>query len=166
MFEIIKSFLGFNTKKVKKEEVFMVEDKKESDAWRELVERVKKHEGFSSKPYKCPAGKLTIGFGRNIEDNGITKDEAEYLLINDVASARDELQKTIPWVDTMSIRRQYVLVEMVFNMGIAKFKQFKKMIEYCRTGDYDKAAEQALDSAWHKQVGKRAEVLAQVLKEG
>ena len=175
MCKIIANLFGFFVKSIKKsqdnvkksqnEEVFEME-LKESEAWKELLERVKKHEGFSSKPYKCPAGKLTIAYGRNIEDNGITKDEAEYLLINDLTGSMDELLKNFPWVDTMSIRRQYVLVEMVFNMGIAKFKQFKKMIEYCRIGDYEKAAEQALDSAWHKQVGKRAETLAKILKEG
>jgi len=37
-------------------------------------------EGLKLKPYKCPAGKLTIGIGRNLEDRGITEQEAQMLL--------------------------------------------------------------------------------------
>ena len=40
------------------------------------------HEGLELKPYQCTADKLTIGVGRNIEDRGITEDEARYLLKN------------------------------------------------------------------------------------
>lgn len=165
MFGLVSAICG-RLKKEESVDSLAIKMQEECNAWDELIERTKKHEGFSSKPYKCPAGKLTIGYGRNIQDNGITKDEAKVLLMNDLETARDELKRFIPWVITMSIRRQMVLVEMVFNMGIAKFKQFKKMIEYCRTGDYDKAAAEALDSSWHKQVGKRAETLAKILKEG
>lgn len=134
--------------------------------WIDFVDRVQKHEGLRLKPYRCTAGKLTIGYGRNLEDVGISKDEAEDLLITDLEVAEKELLQSFPWMATIGKKRYYVLVEMVFNMGIARFKQFKKMIEYCRTGDYAKAADEALDSAWHKQVGKRAETLAKVLKEG
>lgn len=132
----------------------------------EALERCKKHEGLRLKPYRCTAGKLTIGYGRNLDDVGISKEEADELFLADWKQAEKELLKAVSWADSMSKRRYYVLVEMVFNMGISRFLQFKKMIECCRTGDYDKAAEQALDSAWHKQVGKRAETLAKALKEG
>lgn len=158
--------MWFFKKKEKTVDEIAKDISEECSAWNEMVERCKKHEGFSSKPYKCPAGKLTIGYGRNIEDNGITKDEAEYLLLNDIESARDELLKNYPWASKISYHRRFVLTEMVFNMGIVKFKQFKNMLAACEQGDWNKAAEQALDSAWHKQVGKRAETLAQVLKEG
>lgn len=64
------------------------------------IEQLKKElirdEGFRSKPYKCTAGKLTIGVGRNIEDNGITEDEAMYLLENDIASCIKQLTAKLP----------------------------------------------------------------------
>ena len=154
----------------KKKEKTLNQIKKEWEeddmAWDEFRERVIKHEGLRLKPYRCTAGKLTIGVGRNLDDVGITEEEAGYLLNHDINNAEKELMKAIPWADTMSRRRYYVFVEMVFNLGISRFMQFKKMIEYCRTGDYEKASEEALDSAWHKQVGKRAETLAKILKEG
>lgn len=135
-------------------------------AEKELKERIIKHEGLRLKPYHCPAGKLTIGVGRNIEDNGISESEAYYMLDNDIAQCILELFNNFPWAKNISPRRQGVLIEMIFNMGIARFKQFKNMLAACEKGDWEKAAEQALDSAWHKQVGKRAETLAKVLKEG
>ena len=33
-------------------------------------------EGLSLKPYRCPAGKLTIGYGHNLEANGISEEIA------------------------------------------------------------------------------------------
>ena len=52
-----------------------------------------KHEGLKLKPYICPAGKITIGVGRNIEDNGISEDEAMYLLNNDIKRCKTELME-------------------------------------------------------------------------
>ena len=132
----------------------------------ELKQRIIKHEGLRLKPYRCSAGKLTIGVGRNIEDNGISESEAYYMLDNDIAQCVLELFNNFPWAKTLSPRRQGVLIEMIFNMGIARFKQFKNMLSACQFGDFEKAANEALNSAWHTQVGKRAETLAKVLKEG
>ena len=134
--------------------------------WVDFVDRVQKHEGLRLKPYRCTAGKLTIGYGRNLDDVGISKDEADELLNNDLEVAEKELFNAFPWVVGIDKKRYYVLVEMVFNMGIARFKQFKKMISACEKKDWETASEHALDSAWHKQVGKRAETLAKILKEG
>ena len=54
----------------------------------ETVKRLKdmliRHEGLKLKPYLCTAGKLTIGVGRNIQDRGITYQEAMMLLENDI----------------------------------------------------------------------------------
>ena len=135
-------------------------------AKKEMVERTKVNEGLRLKPYRCPANKMSIGYGRNLEDNGISKDEAEILLTHDVETAEKELKSNFPWTEDMSARRKYVLVEMVFNMGINKFKQFKNMLSACQYGDYEKASIEAQNSLWAKQVGKRATELIKVLKEG
>ena len=129
-----------------------------------LVERIKKHEGFESFPYKCPAGKVSIGYGRNLEDCGISEQEAEILLSNDITRAKLELYNNFPWAIGMDDIRKGVLVEMVFNMGITRFKGFKKMLVACQKGEWDKAANEMLDSDWHKQVKSRAESLADIMK--
>jgi lysozyme len=129
-----------------------------------LVERIKKHEGFRQYPYKCPAGKLSIGYGRNLDDCGIKESEAEMLLNNDIAQAKLELATAFPWTIGMDERRKNVLVEMVYNMGIKRFKGFKKMLVACQNGKWDMAAKEMLDSKWASQVKQRAKTLANIMK--
>jgi len=129
-----------------------------------LVERIKKHEGFRTFPYKCPAGKLSIGYGRNLDDCGISEQEAEILLNNDITKARIELANAFPWTIEMDEKRKNVLVEMVYNMGINRFKGFKKMLVACHNGKWDIAAKEMLDSKWASQVKQRAKTLAEIMK--
>ena len=123
------------------------------------------HEGLKLEPYECTAGKLTIGVGRNIEDIGITEDEARYLLDNDILRVCDELDRNLPWWRDLSDARQRVLVDMVFNLGISRFMQFQNTIAAIESGDYDKAADEMLDSRWADQVGNRAKTLSRMMRE-
>lgn len=56
-------------------------------------ELIKLHEGLRLKPYKCPAGKLTIGYGLNL-DGGITKEEAEILLSYRIIEIRKKTRRS------------------------------------------------------------------------
>jgi len=47
------------------------------------IEQLKHDEGIRLFPYQCSADKLTIGYGRNLEDNGISEHEAEQMLLTD-----------------------------------------------------------------------------------
>jgi len=131
-----------------------------------LSERVKEAEGLRLKPYRCPAGKLTIGYGRNLEDRGITEAEAEHLLENDLDAARWEVQKRVPGFADLSLERRNVLVEMAFNLGIGGVMRFTGMLAAIRLGDYETAAVEMLDSKWAKQVGRRARMLATIMETG
>jgi lysozyme len=130
-----------------------------------LMDSVKEGEGLRLKPYRCTAGKLSIGYGRNLDDCGITEEEAEYLLNNDLERAEKEAEK-FPVYAKLNQSRKDVLIEMVFNMGYSRLSKFKKMFEALEKGDYSSAADQMLDSAWHTQVGKRAERLAYKMRIG
>ena len=61
---------------------------------KKLANQLIKHEGLRLTPYRCPAGRLTIGIGRNLEDKGITEKEAVMLLKNDIQECIENL-KTI-----------------------------------------------------------------------
>lgn len=126
---------------------------------------IKKHEGLKLKPYKCTSGKLTIGYGRNLDDNGITGSEAEALLYNDVQNCYAECVKFLFW-NTLNEARQAVLLDMCFNLGISRLKGFKKMLAALKGGDYEKVAKEMLDSKWAFQVKKRATELAEIMKTG
>ena len=126
---------------------------------------LKKHEGFRSKPYKCTAGKLTIGYGRNIEDNGITVDEALFLLENDIKKTIDSCNSNFSWFKDSSSNVQLVVVNMVFNMGLNGFKKFKKTINLIENKEYKKASIEMLNSHWAKQVKGRALELSELIKK-
>ncbi|AMO55644.1 hypothetical protein GZ77_09070 [Endozoicomonas montiporae] len=127
---------------------------------------IRHHEGFRSRPYRCTAGKLTIGYGRNIEDNGITRDEAEQLLANDVYDCRQVLIRNLLFWDQLDRVRQTVLVDMCFNLGWPKFSQFRKMINALALRDFSLAAKEMLESRWAKQVPNRAGRLIKMMATG
>jgi lysozyme len=131
-----------------------------------LEDQLIDHEGLELKPYRCTAEKLTIGVGRNIEDRGITEDEARYLLKNDIKIVEDELLEKKPVVAGLDAVRQRVLVDMGFNLGIPTLLKFQNMWSAIEEEDFERAADEAMDSRWAKQVGRRAERLCQAMATG
>ena len=131
-----------------------------------LEDQLIDHEGLELKPYQCTAEKLTIGVGRNIEDRGITEDEARYVLMNDIKIVEDELLEKKPVVAGLDAVRQRVLVDMGFNLGIPTLLKFQNMWTAIEEEDFETAAEEAMDSRWAKQVGRRAERLCQAMATG
>jgi lysozyme len=125
-----------------------------------------RHEGVRLRVYTCPAGKLTIGVGRNLEDRGITEDEALLLLDNDVREIRQVCREAFAWYDALTPARRDVVVMMVFNMGLTRFQQFKNMLRAIERKDYVQAAAEMLTSRWATQVGRRAHELAEIMREG
>lgn len=121
---------------------------------------IKADEGLCLKPYHCPAGKLTIGYGRNIEDNGISKNEAELMLDSDVFAALADLRTRLPWFDRAHEDVRRVLLNMRYNLGWPRFSKFAKLIAACEAGDRKAAAREMRDSVWYVQVGERGERLA------
>lgn len=131
-----------------------------------LVGELKRDEGMRLKPYHDTVGKLTIGIGRNLDDNGISEDEARFLLTNDIASVCNDLDRTLPWWRDLSPNRQRAIVNMGFNLGLPRLRQFRMMLAALEAGDWEAAAEEALNSAWAKQVGDRARRIATMFREG
>jgi lysozyme len=132
----------------------------------ELIADLRRDEGLRLKPYRCTAGKLTIGYGRNLDAKGITEAEAEDLLRDDVAGVFAELDRALPWWRDLSEGRQRGLANMAFNLGVPRLLGFRLMIGALRRSDYEEAARQALDSKWARQVGDRAERIAKLIREG
>lgn len=131
-----------------------------------LFTQLRLHEGVEHKPYKCTAGYLTIGVGRNIEERGLSDDEIDYILSNDVNIATDELVATFDWYADLDPIRQRVVVDMVFNLGMPRFKQFQNMIAAIEAGDWMEASDEMMDSRWAQQVGLRASRLAEMMETG
>lgn len=136
-----------------------------SDNLYRVVEVVKSHEGLSLKPYYCTAGKLSIGYGRNLEDNGITQQEAEQMLMQDLNLAMQDVYRVLPDVPRYPEQVQTVLIDMMFNLGMSRFKTFKRFITAIEAGDYSKAIEEMRDSKWYTQVPNRVESDIKILQE-
>ena len=132
----------------------------------DLIEQLKRHEGFRSKPYHCTAGKLTIGYGRNLDDVGISKTEAEQLLKNDIQQCINQLIARFPVVEKLDTVRFDCLINMCFNLGITRLSKFKKMWAAIEAKQYRRASEEMLDSKWANQVGVRAQELAYQMLTG
>ena len=131
-----------------------------------LEDQLIDHEGLELSLYKCTGDKWTIGVGRNLDDRGITEDEARYLLKNDIAIVEEELLRAKPSVADLDAVRQRVLVDMGFNLGLPILLKFQNMWAAIEDEDWIDAAEQMLDSRWAKQVGRRAARLADAMRSG
>ena len=130
-----------------------------------LIDQLKRDEGLKLRPYLCTAGKLTIGHGRNLEDNGISREEAEQMLQNDIDDVVAELG-AIRQFNYLDPIRQTVLANMAYNLGVPTLKKFRNMLANISLGDYNEAAKEMLDSKWARQVGDRAIRLAEIMKTG
>lgn len=163
------------------------------DQLKTIEEQLILHEGLRLKVYKCPAGKWTIGVGRNLEAKGLTKEEQEkilgtsglsklevidallgmgiskedalFLLANDIADCKRDLER-YDWYTKLDPVRQKVLIDMRLNLGMAGLLDFKRMIVALAAQDYEAAAKEMIDSRWYVQVGNRSKRLVTMMFDG
>ena len=133
-----------------------------------LIEMLKRHEGVRSHVYLCSAGYETIGVGRNIADSGLglSEDEIEYLLNNDIKRVREELEDTYFWFGALNEARQDAMVDICFNLGLTRLRGFVKALEAMSREQFDIAADEFMDSRWSQQVGNRAVEVTEMIRTG
>ncbi len=131
----------------------------------QVAQLIAQHEGLRLKPYKCTAGKITIGYGRNLDDNGISKQEAEAMLVKDISGVYTDLSR-YEWFYGLDEVRAAVLVDMCYNLGINRLSKFKRTMKFIELGQYLEASLEMLNSKWAKQVGNRAVTLSNMMKTG
>jgi lysozyme len=130
-----------------------------------LMDMLKRHEGVRLHPYIDTVGKTTIGVGRNLDDLGLSLEEVDFLLINDIERCRESLAKS-SWFYRLNYARQDAILDMCFNLGITRFLEFQKMLKALEVGDWPTAAREMLESKWAKQVGDRAVELSEMIRTG
>lgn len=128
-----------------------------------IKKMIRSHEGLRLHPYKCTANKTTIGYGRNLSDRGITVEEAEYLMSNDIKNCITQLDVLLPWWKVQPEIIQMVLLDMCYNIGINGLLEFKRTLGYIRDCKYIEASSEMLKSKWAKQVGNRADKLSKMV---
>ena len=154
-----------------------------------LLEYIQHWEGFMSKPYRCSAGKLSIGCGRNIQDrplsaaeyrilfpgltiseamkaiysSGVSKEKAILLLKHDLDNIIFQM-KSEKWLTNLSRNRKIVIYDMCYNLGYYGLLKFRKMIKAIRECDYEEVSQQIVKSKYYDQVGKRAKVNCYIMR--
>ena len=129
-----------------------------------LLERIKEHEGFREKVYKCTEGFDTIGYGFAVKDLVLDKDIAEEILLRKVESLISRVRKKFNWLDTVPQAVQGVLVEMSYQMGLSGVSKFKKALHAMQMLQWSVAADELLDSRWAKQTPNRAQELRYIIR--
>jgi len=138
------------------------------------------HEGYRAHPYRCTAGKRTVGIGRNIDDKGISKDElvdifeqdglsmkaALILLNNDIDEVTTDLRMKLPYFNTLDPVRRAVLIDMGINLGVGGLLKFTHFLESVENRSFTLASEQMMQSKWARQVGQRAIRLSRMMRYG
>lgn len=124
------------------------------------------HEGLKRRAYRCSAGKITIGVGRNLEDRDLSLVTIHQMLEEDIAECLTDLQR-FGWFADLDAVRQRALLDLRFNLGPSRFRTFRKMLAALEQGVYEEAAAQLVDSAWATQVGPaRRDRLVRMLRTG
>ena len=134
-----------------------------------IIEMLRQHEGVEPHVYTDTVGKVTIGVGRNIDPTGglgLSDDEIDYLLANDVKRVNGELVRAFSWYKTVAPPRKDAMMDICFNLGMPRLKKFKKALAAMAMGDYNEAAIEFLDSRWAKQVGQRAITVTDMIRSG
>lgn len=136
----------------------------------EFIAWLKKEEGVVKHAYQDHLGYWTIGVGRLIDKRkggGLSDEEIDYLLNNDIEKKIAEVRKALPWFDNLTSNRKAVLVAMAFQMGTKGLLGFKNTLKMIEAGDYEKAAKGMLNSKWAKSDSPaRAKRTAELMRRG
>lgn len=133
----------------------------------QLIEQLKRHEGFRGSPYKDSVGKITVGYGHNLDDVPISKAVAEAMMIEDLQREESRLHALVPVFETIPEGpRKDALINMAFNLGAYGLSKFRRMWASIGSGDWGKAADEAMQSKWATQVGRRAVEITEQLRTG
>lgn len=134
-----------------------------------LLRQLRGEEGSVPHAYQDHLGYWTIGVGRLIDQRkggGLSPEEIDFLLANDLARVSREVQGALPWFSGLDEPRQAVLIGMAFQMGTAGLLAFKTTIGHIRAGRYADAATAMLASVWAQQTPARAARMAKQMETG
>ena len=129
-----------------------------------ILEDIKKHEGFRSKVYKCTEGYDTIGYGFAIKDLEIDESVADLILMKKLHTLLQRILVAFPWFQNINDEAKGVIINMCYQLGIRGFSKFKKTIYLLETEQYEEASVEMLDSLWAKQTPNRAKELSEKLR--
>jgi len=134
----------------------------------QLREMLKRHEGVRNSVYVCSEGYETIGVGRNISASGLglSDNEVDYLLDNDIKRVREELNDEYYWFGALNDVRQEAVIDISFNLGQTRLRGFKNALAAMESESFDEAADEFMNSRWAEQVKSRAPEVTEMIRTG
>lgn len=130
----------------------------------QIMEMIKQHEGYRNTVYLDTEGIPTVGYGHALHVGSPFPPHASQELFRmDYNFACQDYVKLDLELDNV---RRAVIIDMLFNLGLSKLKGFRKMLAALRVGDYEKAADEMLDSKWSRQVKNRVVRLSKMMRTG
>jgi lysozyme len=143
-----------------------------------LFEELKQEESYELEVYRCTAGHPTVGVGHNLDadpaieilgkklkvGDKITDEQALRLFEKDISKTIADVNKRIPFFKDLSAPRQYVLISMAFNMGVAGLLEFKNTLAALKAGDITGTVLGMKASKWFRQVKTRGAKLIKIMQ--
>ena len=129
-----------------------------------LLEKIKHHEGFVEHVYDDSLGIPTIGYGFAIKDLILDEDIAEDILMRKLERLKRNANSRFNWLEDMPVEVQEVILNMCYQLGITGVSKFRKAISALQEGEWSEAADEMLDSLWAKQTPNRAKELSDIVR--
>jgi lysozyme len=136
-----------------------------TDTYDAAMALIGKHEGYTQFPKPDAKNTIEIGYGTNLNTRGISRGEAAYLAGNDVNRLMNWFGN-FPFFQRLTTPRKAALLDMAYDLGEAGVDEFAGMLRWLDADNYEKAADEMLNSAWAKQVPNRALADALMMREG
>ena len=141
-----------------------------------LMKELIMDEGYKYEIYLDHLGYPTLGVGHLItqkdEEYGqevgtVVHDERiKECLQNDIDIVCKELDEKMSWWRGLNDNRRRVMANMCFNLGYPRLSGFKNFLSAMKDENWEKAAEEMMDSKWATQVGDRAKRLRNRVLQG
>ena len=132
-------------------------------------EQIKKHEGYRNEIYLDTVGVPTGGYGHAFHvGSSLPRQIWEDIFAYDYALHADQANNLIyqRGYQDLNYARKAVLIDMVFNLGLAGVLQFKNTLALLDKRDFHAVSEALMNSKWATQVGSRAEHLSKQMLNG
>ena len=130
-----------------------------------LIDSIKKHEGYVGIVYKDSLGIDTIGYGFAIKDLELDEDICEIILERKITQLIDRINNKFSWYKYMPQEIKDIVTEMCYQLGVTGFSKFKKTIAYLQDKKWEEASVEMLDSLWARQTPNRAKEMSNRVKK-
>ena len=131
---------------------------------KDLLESIKHHEGFVEHVYDDSLGIPTIGYGFAIKDLILEEDLCDEILLRKLRILGRSVMGKFPFFDSLPSDCKDVLMEMCYQLGVTGVSKFKKALKAMEDGDWEKAADEMLDSKWARQTPNRAKEMSDIIR--